>query len=147
MDNIESLLSKKQTKIGISQETSNNLREIGRWSKFLSSLGFFYIFLFLAIGLLNVFLTARSNLVNLFFIYLISVLPLIVLAIPLIYLYKFSDNLSKGIKSNSSVFYTEAFRYFKSYYRYIGGVTLLLLIVYLLLFCFAIATSISQNFS
>lgn len=123
----------------VSPGTTNFLREIARWTKFLSILGFVGIgFMVLAALFAGAFLSALPT--NGAFPFppgLFSVFYLAGAALyffPVYYLFKFSNNLSNALKQQNSSYLETAFENLKSHYKFIGILAIIILGLYVLIF-------------
>ena len=138
MNDINQLQSMgNDVELGVSETSTQYLQEVSKWARILALISFSFILLYFIFGLLSVF-TSQSPAAS-FFLFLALSIPLVLILIPLSYLYKFSENLKIGIENNSLAYYTEAFRFFRSYYKYIGIFTLIVLILYFFAFSIMIA--------
>lgn len=105
--------------------------ETVRWTKFLAILGFIFIGLMLFIGLSSIMLVAAGSSLSI-------VAGLWMLLAAAIYLYpiyaliRFSSNMKMAMNASSQLHFNEGLRYQKSMYKYIGIITIITLILYLL---------------
>ncbi|MCD0471129.1 hypothetical protein [Flavobacterium sp. JAS] len=129
----------------LDQSAKDFLKEIAKWAYFLSILGF------VAIGLMIVFaffagtvFTSMGNSVPAmgssfgaimgFFYFFIAALYFF----PVYYLNKFATNAKKAFRDNDSEALSASFGYLKSHYKFIGIMTLSILVLYGLIFAFGI---------
>ncbi len=78
---------------------------------------------------------------------IISVIYVIVALLyffPIYYLNKFAVNVKRAISSNDSAQMTEAFRFLKSHYKFIGILMIIMLSIYALIFIISIFAGIGS---
>lgn len=133
----------------ITDTTKTFLREIAKWTNFLSIMGFIMTGLF---GLVGVGMTAFMAGSNEFmapagipgFLFgLIYFFMAILYFFPIYYLFKFSRNLKRALASIDNMALTNAFKFLKSHYKFIGILTIILMAFYFVFFIIGIFTSIS----
>ena len=128
----------------VSPVTAGFLREIARWTKFLSVLGFVGIGLIVLVAFFTgaIFSVLPSAAEMPFPPVFLTVIYLAVAALyffPIYYLFKFSKNLSEALKQQNGSFLEGAFENLKSHYKFIGIMAVIMLSLYALLFLFGIA--------
>lgn len=113
------------------------LREIAKWAKFLSILGFIGIaFMVVASFFVGAAMSTMPNLdlpSSAILKWLLPVVYIVMAAIyafPIYYLYKFSVNTRAALDSGSSDTLGEAFRFLKSHYKFIGIMMIIMICVY-----------------
>jgi len=113
------------------------LLETAKWTKFLSILGFIGMG-FMVIG--GLFASVAMSRFGGSQSLLIGVMYIVMAAIyffPILYLYKFSNDLKEALNRNNSSQLELALGNLKSHYKFIGILTIVLLGIYLLVFLFA----------
>jgi hypothetical protein len=121
------------------------LSETKKWTKFLSIIGFIFIGIFVLFALFfGVFfgglsdITGSSMFFPSVFIILIYLLIAILYFFPVWFLFRFSTNLGKSLKSGNESELTDAFSYLKLHYKFIGILTIIFLSIYLLFIIFGV---------
>jgi len=131
----DSLANKNEKKLELLPEGISYLDEARKWSMFLAIMGFIGVgFLLIAVlfmGAIFSFIpdTDLPGWLGLIF----SVLYLIIAVLyffPVYYLFQFSQNSRKAVKEGSSNFFTEAIGKLKLHYKFIGIMTIVMLVVY-----------------
>lgn len=129
----------------VSNEADRLLFNIARWTKFLSILGF------IILGVLAIFVISAGILITGMneyafqthmygympgtFSWMYAFLYLIVLGIyfvPIFYLYKFSTRIRKALSDRSSYTLTEALQFLNRHYQFIGILTIIGLIFFVI---------------
>lgn len=127
----------------ISERSKGFLAEIGKWTRFMSIVGFVGIGLIVLVAIiLFVAGGAMSSLSNGPFSrgaaggpVFIGVLYLIMAGIyiaPVIYMFNFSNHIRNAVKSNDSLVYDKAFEELKKHFKYVGIFTIVILSFYVL---------------
>jgi len=134
----------------VDQTTSGYLGETARWARFFAILGFIMCGLIVLLGffyttILAVFSRAGNGGVSpvetggivgvmggamIFFCLLVAALYFF----PCLYLYNFASRMQAALRANDQEKLTNAFKNLKSYFRYIGILTIIVLGLYLLIF-------------
>jgi hypothetical protein len=132
----------------LSQEAQGFLKETAKWGYFLSILGFigigFMVVLALFIGTIFSAISGLSGTANSMgvletgFISGLYLLIALLYFFPIYYLFKFSSNLKKAFKSNDNDLITTSFEYLKSHYKFIGILTLVFVVIYVLILLFSV---------
>ena len=139
------------SKLEISTEALSFLRETAKWTKFLSIIGFIFV------GILTVmafFMGAIFSSIPMLggvssfsgigwgftVIYLVIAL---VYFFPVYYLFKFSSNLKNALLSGDTLVLTEAFNYLKKHYKFIGILTLVMVVIYSIIFLIGIFAGVA----
>lgn len=130
----------------ISTQAKSFLREIAKWANFLSILGFIFVgFIFLFIIIMLVFGASTTIFSNSFQggimgmgIAVIYIIVGLFYFFPIYFLNRFAVFLKNALNSNDNEKLTEAFKYLKSHYKFIGIFTLVILSIYVLIFLFGI---------
>lgn len=123
----------------LSNEAFGFLKEIKMWSKFLSIVGFVMIGILLIVGIgMATFLNKMgSNGAPEGLVVLLYALIGLLYFFPTYYLFQFSNNMGKAYKTNSSSYVTEAFKNLKSCFKFVGIMTLIVVIIYAGIFLIA----------
>lgn len=117
------------------------LREIAKWTNFIAIVGFIVVGL-MVIGALSVgvFMSSFNSMTDMGIPFppgLLSVVYIIIALVyffPIYHLYKFSAKIRRGLGSQNEAEVTEAFRFLKSHYKFIGILLIIVLSLYGLLF-------------
>ena len=111
------------------------LQKIASWATFFSILGFIFIGLMVMIGLaMTTFMTAifaAAGKPYMAYMGLFYAIFAAVYIMPVIYLYRFSENAKKAVQHNNSNDIMMALRNLKSHFKYIGIFTIVILSIYL----------------
>ncbi len=124
--------------ISIPQEAVNNLLETGKWTKFLAILGFIFIgFMFLGSLIMGIVTTVLGNdFTSLPFPGIFLALMYFVLAVlyffPILYLFRFSTNISKAMRANNIQDFNAAIGNLKSHYKFVGILVIIIMGFYVL---------------
>lgn len=132
----------------LSHEAQGFLKETAKWGYFLSILGFigigFMVVLALFIGTIFSAISGLSGTANSMgvletgFISGLYLLIALLYFFPIYYLFKFSSNMKKAFKSNDNDLITTSFEYLKSHYKFIGILTLVFVVIYVLILLFSV---------
>jgi hypothetical protein len=148
MDN-EIIDNSMNNNLVINDEIRSFLHEIAKWSKFLSIVGFIMIaFMILAGVLMGTFMGSMmgqdmpnsgfpSFIGGSFFMFLYIIMAAIYF-FPVLYLYKFSNNLKLALNSDGQEFLNESFLNLKKHYKYIGILMVVVLAFYALMIVFGL---------
>lgn len=142
--------------VKISLLSLENLREIAKWTKILSTLGLIGIGIYIlgAIFLLIGFSVAGASAgipgmqaatIIPTFIFLIIFLCIYIL--PILWMYRFSKHLKQAIISKDSVQLSTAIDFLKKHYKFIGIFTVIVLAIYALFIIGAFIVGIVAGFS
>ena len=127
------------------------LREVAKWTKFLSILGMigmaFYVLMGIIMSLVyfgSSFGTSQNN------VGAVAMIPLLFMMIiicaiyiaPIWWLYKFSTNLQQAIILKNTEQLTTAFSFLKKHYKFIGIMTLIVIGLYILGFIGIIGSAV-----
>lgn len=123
------------------------LSDIAKWTKFLSVLGFIFLGLSVIVILsAGILISVTNSYVQPsaaypyhpgMFQWFYAVIYLIIIAIyfvPLYFLYKFSVNTKNALKKDDTDVLTTAFSFLKKHYMFIGILTIIMLVIYLIAF-------------
>jgi len=129
--------------LSLSEKSIKFLKETAKWSFFLSIIGFIGIGFILLIGIVFA-LVARglSDQINPYaelgvsqsFLTIIYLFSAVIGFFPVYYLFKFSQKMKIAIKKNNVEELTAAFSNLKSYFKFLGILTIVMITIYLLLF-------------
>ncbi|OIQ15385.1 MAG: hypothetical protein BM557_11495 [Flavobacterium sp. MedPE-SWcel] len=124
----------------LTDEAKGFLREAGKWAMFLSILGFIGLG-FMLLGGISIF-TMGSTLDNTgttggmpfsFSTFgIIYILMAILYFFPILYLYKFAASTKQAILNNNTAKLTESIKNLKSHYKFIGILTIITIVGYIL---------------
>lgn len=139
-DDIEDI--ENYDEIKLSNTAKDYLIQTKKWTNFLAIIGFVFISL-MVLGalfssiLLSTFFGDEMGLMPGGFSTIIMVVYLLISLLyffPTWYLYKFSKKTNEAIANNSSTDFEEALRYQKSFFKFIGITTVIILCIYVLYF-------------
>lgn len=123
--------------ISIPSQAINNLIETGKWTKFLSIVGFIFIGIMIVIALFtSAILSNIKGAENAlpYPSYLIGIIYILIAGLyffPVLYLYKFSTNVKKSLTTNNLEGFNTATKNLKSHFKFIGILTIIALALYL----------------
>lgn len=132
--------------LNINNRSRNYLKEISKWTFFLSIIGFVGVALMVVVGIFagtiygqafNALNTSQLPVdmgMTMTFIYIIFAL---IYFMPVLYLYKFSRRLKVAFASKNDDKLADAIEMLKSHYKYIGVLMIIVLSLYTLLFIVA----------
>ena len=128
-----------------STEITNYLMETAKWGKFLAITGYvsigllalLAIFMMVGMSAMNEIAGAEFPMGAFGFIYIIMGA---VYYFPVTYLYQYSVQIKKGLKSNDSTTITAGFQNLKSLFKFMAIVTIVILSIYGLMLLVAIPT-------
>lgn len=150
MENTENTLNQPQNEssfLKIEGESLVFLHEVRRWAKFFAILGF------IAMGFLALFtimiaagfsvlgsMSEFGSLGGAELIIIVAVMAacIVLYYFPTMYLWKFSSHTKTALAARSDAEIRESFRYMKKYARFVGILTIVILVLYLLLIPFSI---------
>jgi hypothetical protein len=151
MENIQ-----ENRKIEIGQESLGYLDTTRKWSMFLAILGFISLGIMLLIGLLaGSFLTAFTSRMSgmqgmegmegakaaggvaTVFIFIILLIFAVIYFFPLLYLFRFSSHTKKAVANLDANEMQLGFKNLKSFWKYLGILTIIILALYLLVLIIA----------
>jgi amino acid permease len=139
---------------GLDETAKAHLLETTRWTKFLAIIGFIFTGLLVVGALLAITMGSMfssypgmgglgSGLgAGIGFIYLILA---VIYLYPVYALFKFSSCMKRGINTGSQDMITDAFRYQKNMYRFIGIMMIIVIAIYLLAFIVLIGVGVAQR--
>ncbi len=127
------------------------LKEIAKWTKFLSIIGFVGIGLMILVAFLGEYVSSSIQNSEAFnfefsggigatvFVLVLSVIYFL----PVYYLYKFANNMKSALESKDDDQLTSAFEMLKSHYKFLGIFTIVILSIYLIIFLVGFMAAIS----
>jgi hypothetical protein len=131
--------------LSIDPVVKSHLYETARWAKLLAIVGSLSLLLIVAAGICQYlmlsqfgdsfgmeFQTMRVVILIVYFIIIIIAL------FPLIYLFRFSGKMKSALKANDQTAFNESFLHLKQYFRFLGIIT----IIGVVLFALSIAVAI-----
>lgn len=125
------------------QETLKNLNIIRKWAMFLALLGFIVVGFIIITGLVaGTFLSFfQSDEVGLGIPESLMVIILIVIAVvyflPVFFLFRFSRQTARALKSSGQEEIRKAFRNLRAYFTYIGVMAIIVISIYIAAFLIA----------
>jgi hypothetical protein len=128
------------------------LNEIRKWAKFFAILGFIGIgFMIVAGVFFGSFMTAiNPNLygsqVGSSAVGIIYIVMGVIMIIPILYLNKFANNMKIALENMDNQQLELAFENFKSYYKFLGIFTIVIVSIYVVIILFGIIFGISRMF-
>jgi hypothetical protein len=149
MENLETQESENRNELVLEIQAEVYLRETRKWTKFFAILGFIFIgFGVLAsIGMFAMSSTMSSimpfPMAGIGFFYLLMIA---VYFFPIYYLLQFSNKAKEALVSRSSEALTEAMRYIKSHYKFVGIMTIVMLALYPIMAIVMFGVGIGQGF-
>ncbi len=129
----------------LNHESRGYLKETAKWARFLAILSFVMLGLFMLLGLFaGAFMSFMmadipgaemipSGLITAYF--LVAVL---IGFFPTMYLYRFASKMNIALQNEDEIALTGSFSNIKSYYKFIGILTLIMLIFYAIALIFAL---------
>lgn len=128
----------------LTSASKHYLKEIGKWSFFLSIIGFILIAFMLVLAIFSSTIFGMAAAMqpgmpaNLGIIMTITYLVLaIIYFFPVYYLLQFSNKIKKALLSKSDDTLATAFEMLKSHYKFIGVFTIITISLYILIFIVA----------
>ena len=128
------------TQINIPAQSINDLLETGKWTKFLSIMGFIFVgFMVIAAFFMGTILSGISGEESTMPIpgFMVGFIYLVMAGLyffPVLYLFKFSTNIKKALSSNDYKGFNLAISNLKSHYKFIGILTVTMLGLYFFIF-------------
>ena len=119
------------------QETLKNLNAIRKWSMFLALLGFIVVGFLLIAGLVagTFFSFFRSDEVGLGVLesltFILSVIIGAVYFMPVLFLFRFSRQTAKALRSSGQEDFRKAFRNLRAFFTYIGILAIIVILIYI----------------
>ena len=124
----------------IDQQTINYLNESARWGRFLAILGFVFCGLMVLMGVFfGSFMASMISGMNAEtaafgggFFSIFFVISALITFFPSLFLYNFSSKMRKAVRNNDQAVMTESFKNLKSFFKYYGIFTIVILSFYAL---------------
>jgi hypothetical protein len=137
MENIENI-QPTGSEITVNGDINNYLLETAKWCKFLAIVGYIGMGLLVLLGLgFMVGLSVFSSISHLGFpiglFGLIYIFIAVLYFFPISYMYKFSTNITQGLKSNNQQSVNYGFKNLKSLFKFMGILTIVVLSIYALI--------------
>lgn len=125
----------------LNDQMRSYIQEIAKWSYFLSIVGFIFIGLMVLGGLFAGLMF--GNMTNELgmgmgggFLSLFYLVGALLYFFPIFYLFRFSSKAKVALRSGSDMELTDAFENLKSHYKFLGILTIVILVLYVLVFLF-----------
>ena len=128
----------------LNESAKDSLKEIARWTYYLSIIGYIAIALLFSAGLygLKISYSIRQMGSEMYRIggnlgiltAFLKILMALIYVYPVYYLNKFSLEMKEAINENDSDMLAISFEYLQKHYKYIGVMTLVISLIYFLLF-------------
>ena len=136
----------------VSDEIKGYLKEISKWSYFLSILGYVGIGLMLIFGIFFGAIMSNTTQVgdanpyaamgfSMGYFGLIYVVLALVYFFPVYYLFNFSRKMKRAVNTSNNEDFKSAFSNLKSHYKFMGIFALVIISIYLLIFIGAMASA------
>ena len=126
-------------KFELGQETLGYMKTARKWSMFLARLGFIFLILVIIMGavtgtFLSVFNSGSEGIgiPGAIIIVLLLILSFFYV-LPVYFLFYFSKNMDRALRSNNKADLHKAFRNLKSYFVYLGILVIILVTIYILI--------------
>ena len=121
--------------IMINSEVKNYLLQTSKWAKFLAIMGYVVVVLLILIALVFIFGFSlisqfKYPLSSMGYVGYLYIIMAVVYYFPVTYLYKFSVEMNKGLKSNDEQSIILGFKKLKSLFRFMGIFTIVVLSMY-----------------
>lgn len=152
MDNFTQNQEQTNNQLIIDDVSKNFLFETAKWSKLIAILGFIGIGLIMLAGIFSsLFLSALSGTASNYefisggvvgFIYLLTGAIYIV---PILYLYRFAENLRLALNTQSQETLNHSFEYLKKHYKFLGIIAIAIIALYALIFVFVLLFGASAS--
>lgn len=119
------------------QETLKNLNAIRKWSMFLALLGFIVVGFLLITGLVagTFFSFFKSDEVGLGVLESLTLILSVIIAavyfLPVLFLFRFSRQVARALKSSGQEEIRKAFRNLRAFFTYIGVLAILVILIYI----------------
>jgi len=133
MENLETVEQENNNELVLEIQAEVYLRETRKWTKFFAILGFIFIGLMV---LASIGMFAASSYISAYtpvpmagvgFLYLVIIG---LYFFPIYYLLQFSNKAKEALMSRSSQALTEAMKFLKSHYKFVGIMTIVMLALY-----------------
>ena len=149
MENLETIEQENRSELVLEIQAETYLRETRKWTKFFAILGFIFlglgafgsISIFAMSGFMSAYTPVPMGGIAVFYLLLLAVY-----FFPVYYLLQFSNKAKEALISRSSQTLTEAMKYIKSHYKFVGIMTIVMLALYPIIIIGAIVFGASQGF-
>lgn len=129
----------------LDQSGKINLEEAGKWSRFLSIVGFVILAIMLIFGLfagslMGGLMAASGSPLASFGATFFTIYIVIVCAVafyPTFMLYKFGSTVRASIRTSDAAGFNQSLLYLKRYFKFLGILTIIFIGLYLLMFVFS----------
>ncbi len=146
MEYSETLDENNVPELIITNEIKSFLSETAKWANFIAIVGFVFVGLTMLtmVGVL-LFAGSMASELSTMSAGVAGIFPLIfytifmgIAFIPILYLYKFAQNMKRALKYDDSNALRESFMYMKSHYKFYGILTAIVTGIYVLIFLVAL---------
>lgn len=139
--------------LSVDPVTKTHLSETAKWARFLAIIGFIFLLLFIGVGIYSSILIGRYS--DMYSGYrqrslgatlgMGTAVSYIIAAVfaffPLLYMLRFANGMKRALASDDQALLNASFQNLKIYFRYLGIVTIIALVLVALSLFFAIAGS------
>jgi hypothetical protein len=136
MENTEINTTQTET-FAVNREIKLYLAETAKWGNLLAIIGYVFMGIMVLLSLVMIIAFSFIDMETAFPMWIIGIIYLVlagVYYIPVTYLYRFSAQMSLAIKRQDEELYTSGFAYLKSLFKFFGIFTIVMLILYGLVF-------------
>jgi len=151
MENLETVEQENRNELVLELQAEIFLREGRKWAKFLAILGFIFVglgaffalLMFIGAGVAGFASTYSAvPVAGIGFVYLIMIG---VYFFPIYYLIQFANKAKEALNTRNSQSLTEAMKYLKSHYKFIGILSIVMLALYPIMMMAMVGFGISQG--
>jgi hypothetical protein len=139
MDILDQQIELDSDKLRINNSIKENLITAGKWARFLSIIGFIFtgiIGIFALVVLISSMATGYGGLFLLMGVgYLVAS---VIMVFPSLYLIRYAISIEKGLNSNKQGEFDYAVQNMKSFFKFMGIYTIVVIGLYLLMILFSI---------
>jgi hypothetical protein len=139
MDTLDQQIELDSDKLRINNSIKENLITAGKWARFLSIIGFIFtgiIGIFALVVLISSMATGYGGLFLLMGVgYLVAS---VIMVFPSLYLIRYAISIEKGLNSNKQGEFDYAVQNMKSFFKFMGIYTIVVIGLYLLMILFSI---------
>jgi hypothetical protein len=143
----------------IDAQSSNHLSQAAKWAKFLAIIGFIFCGLLVVYGIFagvlfsslsrmntesSASFGAFANLGGAFFL-TFAIVGAILYFFPCLYLFRFAAKMQTALRNNDQNTLTNSFGNLKSFYKFLGILTIVVLAFYLLIFLIAVISATAMR--
>jgi hypothetical protein len=141
MDNLLDAKVDETQKLELGTEGTGHLNEIRKWTNFLAILGYVFIGIAIIASIVMVFVVSAAGQTPFAGL---SIIPLLFIVglyfFPIYFLFKFSSLSKRAINDSDNSSLTEAFKYMKFHYRFMGILAIVVISIYILVLIVALIT-------